>query len=167
MRHLRAVTVLLIISLLMVFGVYAQSKPSKQTLFIPFVPNIQFAPIYVALEKGDFKEANLDVQLQYGDEPAGVDLIAANQIQFGIISAEENIKARANTRPVVQVYEWYQKYPIGIVVSDSSGIQSVKDLKGHKVGIPGRFGASYNGLTAILTANGLTEKDIDLQEIGF
>jgi NitT/TauT family transport system substrate-binding protein len=167
MRHLRTVAAFLIISLLTMVGVHAQTEPSKETLFLPFVPNIQFAPIYVALEKGDFKAANLDVQLQYGDEPTGVDLIASNQIQFGIISAEENIKARSNTRPVVQVYEWFQKYPIGIVVSDASGIQSVKDLKGHKVGIPGRFGASYNGLTAILSANGMTEKDIDLQEIGF
>nr|MBA3871423.1 ABC transporter substrate-binding protein [Anaerolineae bacterium] len=65
------------------------------------------------------------------------------------------------------VYEWFQKYPVGIVVSDKSGIQSVKDLKGHKVGIPGRFGASYNALTALLTANDMTESDIDLQEIGY
>jgi len=167
MRRLRAIVVLLIVSLLTVVSVQAQTEPIKQTLFLPFVPNIQFAPIYVALENGDFKEANFDVQLQYGEEPTGVDLIAANQLQFGVISAEEVIKARAQTRPVVEVYEWFQKYPIGIVVSDASGIQSVKDLKDHKVGIPGRFGASYDGLTALLSANGMTEKDIDLQEIGF
>src|SRR5258705_6873171 len=107
MHRLRAVLVVLMVSLLTVVGLQAQSEPVKQTLFLPFVPNIQFAPVYVALEKGDFKAANFDVQLQYGDETTGVDLIAANQIQFGIISAEENIKARANARPVVQVYEWF------------------------------------------------------------
>ncbi len=167
MRRLRALVVILMVSLFTVVGVQAQTEPVKQTLFMTYVPNIQFAPIYVMLEKADFKTANLDVQLQYGDEPVGVDLIAANQLQFGFISAEEVIKARANERPVVQVYEWFQKYPIGIVVSDTSGIQSVKELKGHKVGIPGRFGASYNALTALLTANDMTESDIDLQEIGY
>ena len=70
------------------------------------------------LEKGDFKAVNLDVQLQNGDEPVGVDLVAANQLQFGLISAEEVIKARANARPVVQVYEWFQKYPVGIVAPE-------------------------------------------------
>ena len=167
MRCLRAVVVVLMVSLLTVVGVQAQTEPVKQTLFLTFVPNIQFAPVYVALEKSDFKAVNLDIQIQHGNESDGVDLIAANQLQFGLISGEEVIKARANDRPVVLVYEWFQKYPVGIVVSDVSGIQSVKDLKGHKIGIPGRFGASYNGLTALLTANGMTESDIDLQEIGF
>jgi len=167
MHRLRAVIVVLVVSLFSIVGVQAQTDPVKQTFFLTYVPNIQFAPVYVAIEKGDFKEANLDIQLQNGDENVGVDLVAANQLQFGLISAEEVIKARANERPVVQVYEWFQKYPIGIVVSDASGIESVKDLKGHKVGIPGRFGASYNALTALLTANGMTEKDIDLQEIGY
>lgn len=167
MRRIRTAVMVLMLFLLTAAAVQAQSEPAKQTFFLTFVPNIQFAPVYVALEKGDFQAANLDVAIQHGDEPVGVDLIAANQLQFGLISAEEVIKARANARPVVQVYEWFQKYPVGIVVSDTSGIQSLKDLKGHKVGIPGRFGASYNGLTALLTANGLTESDIDLQEIGY
>jgi NitT/TauT family transport system substrate-binding protein len=167
MRGLRSVIVVVMVLLLTVVGVQAQSDPVKQTFFLTYVPNIQFAPVYVALEKGDFKAANLDVQLQNGDEPIGVDLIASNQLQFGLISAEEVIKAKANARPVVQVYEWFQKYPLGIVVSDKSGIQSVTELKGRKVGIPGRFGASYNALTALLTANGMTESDIDLQEIGY
>ncbi len=167
MRRFRALVVILIVSLFTVVGVQAQSEPVKQTFFLTYVPNIQFAPVYVALDTGYFKDANLDVQLQNGEEPTGVDLIAANQLQFGLVSGEEVIKARSNGRPIVDVYEWFQKYPIAIVVSDTSGIQSVKELKGHKVGIPGRFGASYNGLTALLSANGMTENDIDLQEIGF
>ncbi len=167
MRRLRALVLVLVVSLFTGVGVQAQAEPVKQTFFLTYVPNIQFAPVYVALDKGYFKDANLDVVLQNGEEPTGVDLIAANQLQFGLVSGEEVIKARANGRPIVDVYEWFQKYPIAIVVSDTSGIQSVKELKGHKVGIPGRFGASYNGLTALLSANGMTESDIDLQEIGF
>lgn len=167
MSRLKVILGIVLTLMLSVVSVSAQSEVVKQTFFLTFVPNVQFAPVYVAIEKGDFKAANIDVNIQHGDETTGVDLIAANQLQFGLISAEEVIKARANQRPVVQVYEWFQKYPVGIVVSDSSGIQSVKDLKGHKVGIPGRFGASYNGLTAILTANGMTETDIDLQVIGY
>lgn len=141
--------------------------PIDEALFLPFVADIQFAPVYVALEKGYFASGGINLTVEYGDESAGVDLIAANGRQFGLISGEEVIKARANERPVVYVYQWYQKYPIGVVVSDASGIASVKDLAGHKVGIPGHFGASYDGLTALLAANGLKESDIDLQDIGF
>jgi NitT/TauT family transport system substrate-binding protein len=35
------------------------------------------------------------------------------------------------------------------------------------VGIPGRFGASYNGLVALLAANDMAESDIVLEPIGF
>ena len=58
--------------------------------------------------------------MQYGDEPDGVDLIAADQLQFGFISGEQVIQARAKDRPVVFVYEWFQKYPVGIVVPADS-----------------------------------------------
>jgi putative riboflavin transport system substrate-binding protein len=165
------VFVLLIV--LTVSGVQAQDiTPTSgaladESVFLPFVPNIQFAPLYVAQAKGYFADAGFNVSFEYGDEPNGLELIAAGQRHFGTISGEQVIQARANGRPVVFVYEWYQKYPIGIATPENSGINSVADLKGHKVGIPGRFGASYTGLTALLAANGMTENDINLQEIGF
>ncbi len=136
-------------------------------VFLTYIPNVQFAPFYVGLAKGYFADAGFNVDLEYGDEPVGVDLIAAGQRMFGTISGEQVIAARANQRPVVSVYSWFQQYPVGVGAPDSTGIKTIADLKGRKVGIPGRFGASYTGLTALLHANDMTENDIDLQEIGF
>jgi NitT/TauT family transport system substrate-binding protein len=159
---------MVLLALVFATGVQAQeSTPVDLTLFMTFVPNIQFAPVYIAMEKGYFAESGVNLTLEYGDEPVGVDLIAANERQFGIISGEEVIKARANERPVVFVYQWFKEYPIGIVAPAASGITDVSDLAGRAVGIPGRFGASYNGLTALLTAFEMTEDDIQLEEIGF
>jgi NitT/TauT family transport system substrate-binding protein len=164
--------VVLIGLMLMLFilagGVQAQEDaPVDQTLFMTFIPNIQFAPVYVALDKGYFEANGINLTIQHGDEPVGVDLIAANELQFGIVGGGEVIKARANGRPVVSVYQWFQEYPVGIVASVESGITTIADLAGRTVGIPGRFGESYNGLTALLAASGMTESDIQLQEIGF
>jgi NitT/TauT family transport system substrate-binding protein len=164
----RRIFVFLVLMVAFVPAVQAQnSTPVDQTLFLTYVPNIQFAPVYVGLEKGYYTDAGIKLNIQHGDENVGVDLIAAGHLQFGIISGEEVIKARANSRPVYFVYEWFQKYPVGIVVSADAGINAVKDLVGHSVGLPGRFGASYNGLTALLAASGLKETDIQLQEIGY
>jgi NitT/TauT family transport system substrate-binding protein len=165
----------LILVLLLVFstsvsGLSAQDETlasADQTFFMTFVPNVQFAPVYVGLEKGYFADNGINLTIQHGDEPVGLDLIAANQLQFGLISAEEVIKARANGRLVVSIYEWFQQYPVGIAVPAGQGIESVKDLAGKKVGIPGRFGASYNGLIALLSANGMVESDLLLEPIGF
>lgn len=163
----RTVVVGLAFSILMVSGIHAQSALRPITLFLTYIPNIQFSPVYVALERGYFADAGLDVTIEHGDEPDGVNLIAAGERQFGMISGEQVIAARANSRPVVFVYEWFQKYPVGVVVPANSDIATPADLRGHTVGIPGPFGASYSGLTALLAANGLTESDIQLQTIGY
>jgi NitT/TauT family transport system substrate-binding protein len=107
------------------------------------------------------------VTLQSGEEPDGLNLIAANQLQFGIASGEQIIAARAQGRPVKFVYEWYQQYPVGVLATDASGITSPADFAGKQIGIPGLFGASYTGVIALLHANGLTEQDVQLQSIGF
>jgi NitT/TauT family transport system substrate-binding protein len=46
-------------------------------------------------------------------------------------------------------------------------IKAPADLKGKSVGIPGRFGASYIGLLALLYANQMSENDLNIQEVGF
>ncbi len=143
------------------------SPADSVSLFMTFVPNVQFAPVYVAQSKGYFADNGLAVSTEHGDEPVGVDLIATGDRDFGLISGEQVLAARANGRPVVSVYEWFQQFPVGIVYPEGVGINSVQDLAGRNVGIPGRFGASYSGLTALLAANGMTEQDIDLEEIGF
>jgi NitT/TauT family transport system substrate-binding protein len=135
--------------------------------FMTFVPNVQFAQMYIGMEKGYFADAGFDLALEYGNEPDGVELIALGQYNWGLIAGEQIIVARANERPVVSVYEWWQANPVAIVTSADSGIESPADLAGRRVGVPGRFGASYSGLVALLNANSLTESDIDLQEIGF
>lgn len=166
----------ILITLALAFGLLAGSVTAQETtsaptdnirFFMTFVPNVQFSPIYVAEAKGYFAENGLAVTAEHGDEPVGVDLIAAGERDFGLISGEQVLAARANGRPVVSIYEWFQKYPVGIVYPDGVGIRTVEDLAGRNVGIPGRFGASYSGLTALLAANGMTEQDLDLEEIGY
>lgn len=160
---------LLILALLLAVipGTHAQQQTTDQTFFLTFVPNVQFSPVYVALEKGYFADAGVNFSLEYGDEPDGVARIGADQLKFGIISGEQIILARATGIPVVFTYEWFQRYPVGIVVADDSGIETVEDLAGLKIGIPGRFGASYSGLTALLSSAGMTEADIQLEPIGY
>lgn len=154
-----------------VFVLTAAVTPAQEltdeTLLMTFIPNVQFAPMYVAIADGYFEEQGFDISLEYLNEPDVVDLVAAGQQRFGIVSGEQVILAGTRGRPITYVYSWFQQYPVGIVYDTTLELTSLEDLAGVTIGIPGRFGASYFGVGAILNAAGLTEQDITLEEIGF
>lgn len=145
----------------------AAQDDEPETMLLNFIPNIQYAPFYVAQEMGLFAEQGLTITYDYLEEPLVLDLVASGEASLGMVSGEQVILARAQQRPVTMVYEWYQQYPVGVVAPASSGIESAADLAGVEVGLPGRFGANYIAFTALLSSAGLAEDEVNLQEIGY
>jgi NitT/TauT family transport system substrate-binding protein len=147
-----------------------RQAPSELThidLGVGFVPNVQFAPLYVAQAKGFYAEEGLEVNLEHGYENDFVSLTAQGDRQFAVASGDQVILARAQGLPVVYVMKWYQRFPVAVMALSEMGIDSPEELAGHSVGIPGLFGASYVGWEALVYAAGVDETDISLESIGF
>ncbi len=175
-RHLaRAGVFGLVMVLVAAFGLpavhhsVAADDMTSVTLFMSYIPSVQFSMLYVAAEKGYFAEEGIDIHFENSfNEADGVERIANNDLQFGLISGEQVILARAQERPVVYVFEWFHRFPVGIVSPADADIKEPADLAGKVLGVPILAGASYMGLRALLTAGGLTEDDLaELRTIGF
>jgi NitT/TauT family transport system substrate-binding protein len=93
--------------------------------------------------------------------------VGAGELPFAIVSGEQVVLARSKQVPVKYVMQWFRKYPIAVIASAKANIKTPADLKGKTVGLPGFFGATYVGWRAFLNANGLSESDVQQEQIGF
>jgi NitT/TauT family transport system substrate-binding protein len=136
-------------------------------LGVGFIPNVQFAPFYVAQNKGFFADEGLDVEIEYGFEDDFVALAAQGEREFAVASGDQIILARAQGLPITYVMKWYDRYPVALMIPTDKGVTRPDELAGMKVGLPGFFGANFVGWKALAYASGIDEDAIELEDIGF
>ena len=170
----RPTLILLILSLLLAAcagnaALPAATAPPLTRFRLPmgYIPNVQYAPFYVAAEKGYFRDAGLEIEFDYSTETDGVALVGAKELPFSLASGEQVLLARAQGLPIVYIMAWWHDYPVAVMAKTESNIRTPADLAGKKIGLPGPFGANYIGLRALLSVAGLAESDITMDSIGF
>jgi NitT/TauT family transport system substrate-binding protein len=135
------------------------------TLAMGFIPNVQFTPVYVAVEQGHFAKEGLEVAFDYGFDTDLLKLVGTGEIQFVIGSGDQVILARQQGLPVVYVMNWYRRFPVA--VASLKPLNGPQDLTGKNVGVPVLQGASYIGWLALTDAAGLKPADVNLMTIGY
>ena len=172
MNSMKRVVLAVLIGAMMLAGCAPTGDPTndpvrKIRLPMGYIANVQYAPFYIAVDKGYFKEAGLDVEFDYRFETDGMKLVGANQLPFAVVSGEQVPLARQQGLPVVYVMHWWKKYPVAVVSLVEKNLKTPADLVGKSVGLPGFFGASYAGWRGLLYKAGVNESDIKTQDIGF
>jgi putative riboflavin transport system substrate-binding protein len=143
------------------------SAPTQVTVAMGYIPNIQFAPFFIADKKGYFAQEGLKVKYDWGLEVDGVKLVGVKQVDFAIVGGDQIIQARAQGIPIVYVANWYNAFPIEIVSLQDKNIVAPKDLVGKKVGMPCLCGATYTAWRALLYTQKIDPASINVQNIGF
>lgn len=130
------------------------------TVGLTYIPNVQFCAFYLAKAAGMF--GDMKVALRHHGEQEGLfEALRMGREDIVFASADEAVVAG----DIATVATAYQRYPIEVMIAGKAS--SLADLKGRTLGIPGRFGSSYYAALLALRTAGFTEKDVQLQEIGF
>ena len=132
-----------------------------------FTPSVQYAPFYVAVDKGYFAAEGIELEFDYSFETDGVVLVGSNTLPFAVVSGEQVLLARAQGLPVTYVMAWFQKFPVAVLAQADSGILTPADLRGKKIGTPLLNGANFVGLRALLANAGVQPEEVTIEAIGF
>lgn len=157
--------------LFLLFGCGENASPkNKITVGLGYIENIQFAPFYIAKEQGYFRAQGFDdVELVHGISPDLIMNVGAGTFDFAISDGDEIIKATEQTNPVPiePVFTLYKKLPVALVSLSDTPLNSLEDVRGKKIGIPGEYGSSYDSLLVALQSVGIKKEELDLQSIGY
>lgn len=117
----------------------------------------------VAIEKGWFKEAGVDVQFEWFDYVASMEAFAAGQLDAVAMTNGDALVTGATGGKNVMIL--INDYSNGNdMVVGGPGIDSIKDLKGKKVGVEIGF-VSHLLLLNALEKNGMSEADVELVNV--
>jgi ABC-type nitrate/sulfonate/bicarbonate transport system substrate-binding protein len=122
---------------LILSGLFATARADDQvTVRLKWFNQAQFAGFYVAKDKGLYKSAGLDVNVQPGgpDFPA-IQMVAGGSEQFGVTGADQILIARSKGVPVVALAVIYRRNPFVLFSLAKSGIKTPADYIGKKVGL--------------------------------
>jgi ABC-type nitrate/sulfonate/bicarbonate transport system substrate-binding protein len=152
-------------SLLLATGATAADK---FTLILPVKDVLHYHPIYIAQEKGFFKDEGLDLTIQTaaGSSAAIRQLIAGNA-DAALPSPGAYLNAVARGQDLRWVYSYEFSNVFTLITPAASKINSIADLKGKKVGVSELSGGEVPLVRAVLRKGGLEEgKDVTIVPVG-
>lgn len=115
-------------------GVDANQPPEKVVVTLDWYPNTNHTGLYVAKEKGYYKEEGLDVEIIQPGENSADQLVASGKADFGVSSAEGITQARATDLPLVSIAAVIQHNTSAFASLPEAGIKSPKDFEGKRYG---------------------------------
>ena len=133
---------------------------TKVDFVLNWVPGGDHAPYYYAKKLGWYAQAGIDLQIEPGKGSAlATQRVGAGASPIGLADMAGVLVAKGKGADTVAVFNVYANSPQGLYWLKSSGIKSVKDLAGKKIGNPAADGARVMW-PALAKANGMDPKSV-------
>jgi NitT/TauT family transport system substrate-binding protein len=133
-------------------------KVSKQ---LQWFTQAQFAGYYVALDKGWYRDEDIDLTIKPGGpDLSPVDLVASGKSQFGTGLLADLCVAIQKGKEVISIGQIQQKNGLLLIANKASGIEQPKDFVGKRVGV---WLGSWEAQFDVLMANeGISLDDVEV-----
>ncbi|MBK5914199.1 ABC transporter substrate-binding protein [Rhodocyclus purpureus] len=120
-------------------GVATASGPLKKASFIPlWLPQAQFAGYYMAAEKGIYLKHGIDLTIiDGGPGRSPAEYLRDGRADFAAMWLTTALQRRDEGLPLVHVAQVVQQSSMLLVARKDSGIRTLADLDGRKVGLWG------------------------------
>lgn len=157
-KRILALLMVTVMVLLLVACGDKEKKGSKDLEKITFVldwtPNTNHTGLYVALEKGYFEEAGIDLEIVQPPEDGAEVLVASGKAQFGISFQDSMAAALTGKKPlpITAVASVIQHNTSGIISRKGEGMDTPQGLEGKSY-------ATWNGPIELATLEQVVEKD--------
>ena len=143
------------------------SNLEKVTVVLDWTPNTNHTGLYVALDKGYYKEEGLDVEIVQPSDGSASTLIATGKGDFGVSYQEDVTYALTSDEPlpIKAIATIIQHNTSGFASPSSKNIKTVKDFENKTYG---GWGAESEKATlnAVMSNNGADFNTIKLVDIG-
>ena len=132
----------------------AKPVPVERVVYATSDPGMAFAPLYVGLGKGFFREEGLDLEVQVMQTNVALAALANTQDVDYAATLGTVVRGAITGLPVKAVGIWYEKTAFYVMARPE--IRTVQDLKGKIVGV-----SSFNASTDIVMREVLRDAGLD------
>ena len=139
----------------------------KVTVVLDWTPNTNHTGLYVALDKGYYKEQGLDVEIVQPSDGNATTIVATNKADFGV-SYQEDVtyaKTSEDPLPIKAISTIIQHNTSGFASPASKNIKTVKDFENKTYGGWGSESEKAT-LNAVMTNNGTDFDTVKILDVG-
>lgn len=143
------------------------SDLEKVTVVLDWTPNTNHTGLYVALDKGYYKEQGLDVEIVQPSDGSATTIVATGKADFGV-SYQEDItyaKTSEDPLPIKAIAAIIQHNTSGFASPASKNIKTIKDFENKTYGGWGSESEKAT-LNAVMTTNDANFDTVKIVDIG-
>ena len=158
----------LLVMAIFIKGCSQENQDTNITLALDWFPNANHIGLYIAEDKGYFKDEGLNVEIRTPSDPSAIlQTVASGTDDFGINYQPDLLIARDAGIPVISILGMVQHPLNSVMTLHSSGYTSLSDLKNKKIGYPG-IPWNEDALNTMLKSDGLSGiDDIELVNVSW